>query len=181
MSAALKERRGHNDLDISDLGTPDTLRYNILTLVVNEEYDRAINSLKDFLNKDSEYANFKERIEKYILHAIDLIFAIRTKRNFPGANLLAKTKQTELRDKFREHFKELKLTMRKIESAQEDLRVSDIKSTTIFVKALVYSVAIVIVSMFALEILQGLGETTAVVVGDYIDKALNYAFKLLKL
>jgi hypothetical protein len=49
MAAELKEdRKSPHDLDISDLGRPDTIRYNVLTFVINEEYDRAITYLKDF-------------------------------------------------------------------------------------------------------------------------------------
>ncbi len=46
--SALKSPSRMNDIDATDLGRPDTLRYNILTFVINEEYDRAIKALKDF-------------------------------------------------------------------------------------------------------------------------------------
>ena len=121
--------RRENDLDVSDLGRPDTLRYNILSLVINEEYERAIKTLKEFMKSDSAYPNFKSKIERYSLHAVDLIYAIRTKRNFPGINALTRTKQQELKEKFREHFNELKVILRKIENCLEELRLNDVKST----------------------------------------------------
>ena len=46
---ALKYQSKTNDIDVSDLGKPDTLRYNILSMVINEEYDRAIRTLKEFV------------------------------------------------------------------------------------------------------------------------------------
>ena len=109
--------RRENDLDLSELGRPDTLRYNILSFVINEEYERAIKTLNDFLVSESDYPNFKNKVERYSLHGIDLIYAIRTKRNFPGINALTRTKQQELKEKFREHFNELKVILRKIEIA----------------------------------------------------------------
>lgn len=182
MSAvATNDKRAVHDLDISDLGVPDTFRYNVLTFVVNEEYDRAINHLKEFLERDSDYQNFKERIDRYIQHAIDLVFAIRTKRNFPGMSLLSKSKQNELREKYRDHFKELKTVMRKVETCQEELRLSDIKSTTMVVRALWFSVLVVVVSAIVLEIAQGLGETFFIVLDDYLNKAFEYIFKLLNI
>ena len=176
-----KDRRGASDLDISDLGAPDTVRYNVLTFVANEEYDRAITYLKDFLDRDSDYPNFKDRVDRYINHAIDLIFAIRTKRNFPGMSLLTKSKQNELRERYRDHFQELKSVMRKVETCQEELRLSDIKSTTVLVKSLWFSVVVVVISAVVIEIFQGLGETFFVVFDDYLNKALEYVFQFLNI
>lgn len=176
-----KEKRAINDLDISDLGAPDTVRYNVLTFVINEEYDRAINYLKDFLERDSDYPNFKDRVDRYTNHAIDLIFAIRTKRNFPGMSLLTKSKQNELRERYRDHFYELKSVMRKIEKSQEELRLTDIKSTTMLVKAVWFSAVVVFVSGVVIEIFQGLGATFFVVFDDYLNSALEYLFKFLDL
>jgi hypothetical protein len=175
----LNDKRATNDLDISDLGVPDTVRYNVLTFVVNEEYDRAINYLKDFLERDSEYPNFRERIDRYINHGIDLIFAIRTKRNFPGMTLLTKSKQNELRERYREHFQELKSVMRKVETCQEELRLTDIKSTTTLVNAIWFSIVVVVISAVVIEVFQGLGETFFVVFDDYMNKAFDYIFQLL--
>lgn len=178
---SFKEKRAVNDLDISDLGGPDTVRYNVLTFVVNEEYDRAINYLKDFLDRDSDYPNFKERIDRYVNHAIDLIFAIRTKRNFPGMSLLTKSKQNELRERYRDHFQELKSVMRKVETCQEELRLSDIKSTTMLVKAVWFSTVVVVISAVVIEIFQGLGATFFIVFDDYLNMSLEVVFKFFNI
>ncbi len=183
MSAALKkiEKKSPQDLDISDLGRPDTLRYNILTFVINEEYDRAIAYLKDYLDKESVYATFKSKIERYIQHSIDLIFAIRTKRNFPGLNLLTRTKQHELKEKFKEHFQELKFVIKKIEKCEDDLRLNDIKSTQIVVKSIWFSLALVSVSAFIVELFLGLGATAVVVFDEYTSLTLDWLYKAVGL
>ncbi len=183
MSAAVKknDKKSTQDLDISDLGRPDTLRYNILTFVINEEYDRAITYLKDFLNKESVYSTFRSKTERYIQHSIDLIFAIRTKRNFPGLTSLTRTKQHELKEKFKEHFQELKFVIKKIEKCEEDLRLNDIKSTQIVVKAVWFSLALVSISAFVLELFMGLGATIAVVFDEYSSSALDWFYRLVGL
>lgn len=165
-----------NDIDVSDLGKPDTLRYNVLTLVVNEEYDRAIKTLKDFIESDSDYPNFRLKIEKYSLHAVDLMHAIRTKRNFPGLSGLTRTKQQELRDKFKEHFNELRFVMRKIEECMEELRVKDVRSTNMVVKSFWFSLVVVFAVGFFFEVIRGLGYTAEVVFNEYLDKLLNIIF-----
>jgi hypothetical protein len=164
------------ELDISDLGRPDTLRYNVLTCVINEEYERALKTLTDFINSDSEYPDFKDKNERYISHATDLIYAIRTKRNFPGINALTRTKQQELRDKFKEHFKELKTILRKIENCLEELRLADAKTTRIFIKAIWLSTFVLFVSGIFIEFYQGMGVTTVVVIEDLMEKGLNWFF-----
>ncbi len=180
MSAALKndERKSPNDLDISDLGRPDTLRYNILTLVINEEYDRAIQYLKDFLNKESPYASFKQKTERYVQYSIDLIFAIRTKRNFPGLTSLTRTKQNELKEKFKEQFQELKFIIKKIENCEEELRLNDIKSTRLVVKAVWLSFVLVSASALVVELFWGLGVTISAVFDEYLTAVLNWFYHI---
>ena len=165
-----------NDIDASDLGRPDTLRYNILTFVINEEYDRAIKTLKEFLESDSEYPNFKMKVERYLLHSIDLIYAIRTKRNFPGISSLTRTKQQELRDKFKEHFKELRFMMKKIEDCLEELRLNDVKSTNIVIKAFWLSVVVIFVAALSFELVNGLGHSFEIVFDDYVEKSMQFIF-----
>ena len=165
-----------NDIDASDLGRPDTLRYNVLTFVINEEYDRAIRTLKEFLESDSEYPNFKLKVERYLLHSIDLIYAIRTKRNFPGISSLTRTKQQELRDKFKEHFKELRFMMKKIEDCMEELRLNDVRSTNIVIKSFWLSLVVVFVAAFCIEFVNGLGHSFEVVFNEFIEKSREFMF-----
>jgi len=174
------DKRALNDLDITDLGTPDTVRFNVLTFVVNEEYDRAAHYLKDFLERESVYPNFKERVERYVMHSIDLVYAIKNKRNFPGMSLLGKSKQNELREKYRDHFFELKSVMKKIENCQEELRLNDIKSTTMIVRSFWLATMAVFVSAFAIEMFQGLGLTFIVVIEEYVNKFIDYLFTFIK-
>ncbi|MEQ1723850.1 MAG: hypothetical protein ABL930_11790 [Pseudobdellovibrio sp.] len=175
--AALKQTvNKSNDIDVSDLGRPDTLRYNILTMVINEEYDRAIRALKEFIETDSDYPNFRMRIERYSMHSIDLIYAIRTKRNFPGLSALTRTKQQELKDKFREHFKELRFIMKKIEDCLEELRLNDVRSTNIVVKSFWFSLLVVFASGFFLEVIRGLGYTVEIVFNEFLEKGFNLLF-----
>ncbi len=95
-------------VDRSDLGKPDSLRYNILTWVLDERYDKkAIEALKSFLKEPSDYPNFKDKITRVCITFWNLIYAIKAKRSVPGINSLTRAKQQELREKFKEHFREL--------------------------------------------------------------------------
>ena len=171
---ALKSKM--HDIDASDLGRPSSLRYRVLTLVINEDYEKAIKELKGFLEGGSEYPNFRIKIEKYVLHSVDLIHAIRTKRNFPGLTSLTRTKQQELKDRFREHFKELKFMLRKIEDCMEELRLNDVRSTTMVIQSFWLALVVVFVAGIVFELFYGLGHTFEVVFTDYIDRGFSFLF-----
>lgn len=161
-------------VDKADLGRPDSLRYNILTWVLDERYDKAIDELKDFLEKPSEYPNFKSKITRFINHSIDLIYAIKAKRSFPGINSLTRAKQQELREKFKEHFRELQYVLKVVEKIQSDLRVQDVRSTIYVVKAAWFASLAVIILAFWMDIVNGLAKTSVLVFDDGFGKLANF-------
>ncbi|MEZ0391714.1 MAG: hypothetical protein ACAH59_05835 [Pseudobdellovibrionaceae bacterium] len=162
-----------------DMGRADTLRFNVLTYVVEENYDRAIHEMKIFLNRDFDYPKFRERIERYIEHAIDLVNAIRAKRNFPGAQMLTMAKQQELNEKFVAHFSELQSILKKIERIQQDVRIEDVRSTVWIVKAAVNAVFAVAVVAFLLDVNAGLLKTTILVIDDVFHEMTAWFFSKL--
>lgn len=167
------------DGEKTDLGRADTLRFNILNWVLNERYDRAIQELREFENRPSPYPTFHAKVSRYILHSIDLIFAIKAKRNFPGINSLTRAKQQELREKFKEHFKELRLILMRVEKVEADLRIEDVRSTIYVVRALWVAVVAVIVLAFGLEIMRGLAETAGLVADDALTRVTDWMFSLI--
>lgn len=161
-------------VDTQDLGKPDSLRYSILTWVLDERYDRAIDELKDFIDSPSEYPNFKAKITRFVNHSIDLIYAIKAKRSFPGINSLTRAKQQELREKFKEHFRELQYVLKIIEKIHADLRVRDVRSTIYVVQALWLAVLGIIIVAFSMEIFHGLAKTAMVVFDDSFGHVANW-------
>jgi hypothetical protein len=163
----------------TDMGRVNSLRFNVMTDVLNEQYDRAIQELRDFLEKPSEYPEFRARITRYIDHSIDLIFAIKAKRNFPGINSLTRAKQQELREKFKEHFKELQNMIKKIEKVERDLEIADVRSTIHVVRALWLAIIAVILTAFVLEVARGLASTGLVVVEQLFADITDWLFNLI--
>ncbi len=166
-------------VDRSDLGTPDSFRYSILVWVLDERYDKSIEELKDFLEKPSDYPNFQDKITRYIHHAIDLIYAIKAKRSFPGINSLTRAKQQELREKFKEHFRELQHVLKTVDKIQLDLRIQDARSTIYVVKALWIAGASIVVLAFWLDIMHGLAKTAAFVFDDSFGLLANWLAELI--
>ncbi|WP_413561467.1 hypothetical protein [Bdellovibrio sp. HCB209] len=168
-------------VDRSDLGKPETLRNKILTWVLAERYDRAIEELKDFLDAPSDYPDFKGKVTRYIHHGIDLIYAIKAKRGFPGINSLTRAKQQELREKFKEHFKELQYILKTIEKVQTDLRIADARSTIYVVRALCAASLGIIILAFWLDIVHGLAQTSVIVFDDAFGRLANWLVELVGL
>lgn len=163
------------DFDRRDFGRADSLSFNILTLVADENYDRAISQLNSFLETDSGYPSLRDKIERHVGHAIDIINAIRTKRNFPGYRSLTAAKQNELKEKTLFHFEELKQSLRKIERIQVDVKLEDIRSTVIVIRAVVVCAMAIMVVAFLKDISEGLLLTSSRV----FDERINYATNLI--
>lgn len=180
MGAAKEPRQKTSELDMNDLGHVNSLRYQVLTTIINEEYDVSIERLREFISQDSDYPNFKIRVERYVHHSIDLIHAIKTKRNFPGFNSLTRSKQQELKEKVKEHFQELKGVLKKIEKSMEELRLNDIRSTHIVVKSFWLSISGVFICGILLDIFHDVGSNAYAVFDEKSAQFLEYLFTLFK-
>lgn len=188
-NAAVANENKNNDaglfdmgtVDRTDLGNPESFRFKILTWVLSERYDRAIEELKDFLEAPSDYPDFKGKVTRYIHHGIDLIYAIKAKRGFPGINSLTRAKQQELREKFKEHFKELQYILKTIEKIQTDLRIADARSTIYVVRALCAASLGIVILAFWLDIVNGLASTSIIVFDDAFGRLANWLVGLVGL
>lgn len=165
-------------IDPMDFGPPDKLRHQVLAKVADEQYESAIEQLRNFFATKSPYPTFNLRIERYINHSIDLIYAIKAKRSFPGITQLTRAKQQELRDRFRDHFNELIQVLKKMEKIERDLKLEDARSTIYVVKALWVAAMVVALIWFFIEVYRGLAVTSFLVVKDtfvtWIDAFLDY-------
>ena len=164
------------------LGQADSLRYNVMKWVLDEKYDKAIKGLKEFQESPSEYPDFNRRVSRFIGHAIDLVHAIKAKRNFPGIHSLTRSKQFELREKFREHFDELQYILLKIEKVGNDLRIHDVRSTIYVVRALWLAAVAIMIMALTVEVLKGgLGYSVLVVGEDLSDTIIGWGLGLIGL
>lgn len=163
------------DLNIEqdDFGERDSLRYKVLKEIIHENYDLAIEEIKSFYESENPYPGFRDRIERYISHCIDLCHAIQTKRNFQGINSLTRSKRQEIRDKFREHFEELKHYLRKIEKVHRDLRIADARSTIYVVKAIWIAILVLTITYLVSDIFNGVGEMSYKVFTDTISRFVS--------
>ncbi|MBL7543851.1 MAG: hypothetical protein JNL11_08540 [Bdellovibrionaceae bacterium] len=165
----------------SDFGKPDQLRHRILILVLDEKYEQAIEDLKEFSQAESSYPSFNRRIERYINHSIDLIYAIKAKRNFPGISQLTRAKQQELRERFKDHLNELVFMLKKIEKVERDLILEDARSTIYVVRALWVAALCLLLTWFVVEIYRGLAVTSFIVLEEMFTRWVDTALDFLKL
>ena len=161
---------------VKDAGDVEGLRAAILSRIARENYDGAIEDLKSYIESKNEYPQFKVRSERYLNYAIDLVNAIRAKRSFPGVQHLSMSKQQELFDRAMEHFEDLKVTLKKVDAIEREVRLEDVRSTVMFVKAAIYCVFAIVILAFLLEASHGLLPTIGVVVDDTFGSLVNWLF-----
>ncbi len=166
---------------VRDIGQVDTMRHTILSHVATENYERAIEELRRYCDAKAAYPQFSVRSERYSKYAVDLINAVKAKRSFPGLHHLAMSKQQELFDRAMEHFDDLKATLRKIEQIDREVKLEDVRSTVLVVKAMIYSAFAVLVVGFLMEISRGVLPAAFVVVDSSFGELTNWLFDKLGL
>ncbi|MEZ4872601.1 MAG: hypothetical protein R2827_10285 [Bdellovibrionales bacterium] len=74
---------------------------------------------------------------------MDLIIAIKSKREFPGLSNLPVAKQREIFEKVLDHYDELRHYLKRIEAVNAEIQLNDIRSTVYVLKTLTICVAII--------------------------------------
>lgn len=161
-----------------DMGRVDSFRYNVLTNVSNENYEAAIKALRDFLEGEMIYPSLKDRTERYIHYSVDLVNAIRAKRNFPGVKSLTIAKQKELNDKYLSHFYELQQVLKRVERIEKDIKIEDSRSTTWVVKAVMFAMTAILCFAFVRDLNRWLMTTMLYVVDDGFQRLTVWLFSL---
>ncbi len=150
----------------------------ILGYAVGSQYGKAVRCLEDYIAAHNEYPNFEDRVSRYKQHCTELIAAIKIKRSMSVVAGLSNAKQHELREKVYHHFRELKSILDKIERTLQELRITDVRSTVWFVKAVSASVALIFSVLVIREVLDGGLMSLGYVVQDYLDKSVTFLFTL---
>jgi thiamine kinase-like enzyme len=164
---------------LRDAGEIDTMRHTIISLVANENYQRAIEELHKFVESKSDFPQFQEKTQRYIQYAVDLINATKAKRSFPGLQHLAMSKQQELFDRAMDHFDDLKLTLKKVEKIEKDAKLEDLRSTIWVIKAMIYCCFLLLAMAFLIEVSRGVLPAASIVVDDLFGTLTNKLFDLL--
>lgn len=164
-------RRRLTESHRQDAGRMDSVRAGVLGYVVAENYDRAKEELRAYVDHKEAYPAFQTRVERYVSHCCDLIQAIQTKRNFPGLASLSLSKQQELHERVLEHFEELKSNLKHIESVERDQKLTDVRSTVWVLKTLSWTVAAIMASALVVDLRSGMFSSTLTVTQALLDQA----------
>ena len=162
-------------------GDRDGIRSIILSNVAAENYDVAMTEIKKFVDSKDDYPQFRIRSERYLSYAGDLVNAIRAKRSFPGLHYLSMSKQQDLYDRAMSHFEDLKVTLKKVEQIEKEVRLDDVRSTVWVVKAIIFCVFAVFVLGFIIEVSRGIVPSASIVADDFFGHFTNFVFDKLGL
>ncbi len=141
------------------------LRQGVLQLVADNQYDSAVEELSLYVEAKTSYPLFQSRVESYVSHCNNLIFAIQAKRDFPSSVVMSYARQQELSEKVREHFEELKQFLKKIERVEREVKLDDMRSTVWFLKTFTYCVFALFALGFILDLSRGMAQSFFVAFG----------------
>ncbi len=137
-------------------GKDASLRRVVLAEVVEGQYEAASEILDDFMAGKTMFPTLVNRAKPHVVHAKDLINAVRLKRSFPNLSSLPMAKQQEILDHAVHHFEELKMTLKIVERLSRDEIVRDLRSTVWVVRSTVYVVLAILLLGFLLDMSHGL-------------------------
>jgi hypothetical protein len=166
---------------MNENGMRDGPRAVILSSVAAEDYPKALEELQRYIESKNDYPQFRARAERYLSYAGDLINAIRAKRSFPGMQNLSMSKQQDLYNRAMSHFEDLKATLRKAEQIEAEVKLDDVRSTVWVIKALIYSVFVVLVLCFLMDLSKGVLPAASSVADATFGSLTNAVFDKLGL
>lgn len=157
------------------------IRHLILRHVIEGEYKRSKEQIKDYTEMKQQFTRFAIRTEPYIKYCIDTISTIETKRNFLHIKgIINKSKQKELFSSILEHFDELKRFLNKTVEIAKEEELNDLKSTVFVLKVLFLCIFLLfIISFLILESLSML-KSFYVIVDDLANELLGKIFSYLE-
>src|SRR5690606_18433281 len=107
-------------------------------------YDTAIAEISFYANSDKKLQVFKAKAQRYLNHCEELIRAVESKIKFCQTRTITRSQKHQLYVMVIKHFHELTDSLKKIERIENDIRVTDLKSTVWVLKAFVMSVGVLL-------------------------------------
>jgi hypothetical protein len=150
-------------------GRLDGLRHTVLSLVVEGRYDTAIAELSYYANSDQKLEVFKSKARRYLNHCEELIRAVESKIKFCQTRTITRSQKHQLYVMVIKHFHELTDSLKKIERIENDIRVTDLKSTVWVLKAFIMCVGVLIIFAMVREATMTMKEPFLVIVNDSIE------------
>lgn len=154
-------------LSLADMKTGGVLQV-VLVHVVKGDYHLAQRALEWHQQSMHEYETFLKRSEKYFAFCHETIQAIKVKKEIIEAIKIRNSKAHELGEKVNRHFKDLKQTLSKIQQVEREIKLEDIRSTLIVVKASCYIVLTVFGFLFLREMWGGTLKSISMIYSDVV-------------
>jgi hypothetical protein len=150
-------------------GRLDGLRYTILSLVVDSRYDLAVAEISFYSNSEHKLRAFKIRAQRYLNHCEELIRAIESKIKFCQTRTITRSQKHHLYMMVMKHFHELTQSLMKIERIENDVRVSDLKSTVWVLKAIMVCIGMILMVGMIKEACLTMKDPLSLIVNDSVE------------
>jgi hypothetical protein len=151
-----------------EIGDPDSLCSTILELVIENRFDVTLEALGEYQKSKETYPQYKAQTSRYFDHCVELIHAIRSKNGFTNNSNLTKAKQQEIKERVKEHYRDLKKYLIRIGRVELDLKMKDARSTIWVVNALFVCTLFMVIIAVVHEGFYTMGKPFKSVVEDVI-------------
>lgn len=149
---------------VYDLGS---LQHKILTAIVEKNYDDALKILKDYRDAKTKYPTYALKTGKIFDHAENLIQSIKIKKNFPNLAGLNQKKLEELAQKTKEHWEELRIVLRRLNTIEKEMEMEDARSTVLVVRAIMVATFLIFSALLINEAALSFGISFKMLVSDF--------------
>jgi hypothetical protein len=166
---------------LRDAGQSDSLTHSILHFVVESKYDRARSELKRYQESKPHYPQFAPRTARYFEHCLALIEALEIKRGVRGFHQMSVSKQHGIVERVQAQGEDLSHTLKKIEQIERQIKLEDLRSTVIFVRALMMSAMGMMIIFVMVQMTKGIWPTMMVLVEKYSGELLDRVFAMIGL
>lgn len=152
------------------------LQYSVLENIAQGKYDDGAKILLEYRKKKSTYPTYENRTGRLFEHCNELIEAIRAKKTFPNLQSLAQSKQEEIHQKARENWEDLRVSLRRLRSIENDLAVQDSRSSVWVIRALMFSTFMILGTYVMKETFRSFGMSADI----FLDSIVKSFFKLFE-
>ncbi len=176
--ATLEEIENASGIKRVDLGRKGDLLRKVISHTVAYNYELAAREINDFIESRHKFPEYIARVERYRNDAEDLILSIKAKRDMGKQVKLSNSKSQELRERIFFSFRELRRVLQKMEHLDREVRINDVRSTTLVVKVGFLGVFAIFCTVFTVEFFAGPVYSLDYVAQDVIDRTVNFIFDL---
>lgn len=148
-------------------------QYNLLVTMSEFHFDNAMKMVKDYQELRTSYNLYRKQTEKIYEGLLEIIQLIKSKLETPGLRAMLPNKQEEVFEAVYESWDIFKSLLKRLRAVERELATEDARSTLIVVKAIIFSVTMILVVFIITEIFRSVGKSFTAFLEDAVKSVIK--------